>query len=54
MQPKMGRKKSVSKLELKDAKHASKYLLTHLQQDENGEIQTNLIKVCHLIITIIQ
>lgn len=41
----MWRKKSVNKLELKDAKQANKYLLTHLQQDENGDMQTNLIKV---------
>lgn len=46
MQPKMNRKKSVSKLELKDAKQSSRYLLTHQQQDDNGEIKTNLIKVC--------
>lgn len=45
MQPKMNRKKSVSKLELKDAKQASKYVLTHLEQDERGEIQANLVKV---------
>lgn len=46
MQPKMnGKKKSVSKLELKDTKNSSRYLLTHQQQDENGDIKTNLIKV---------
>lgn len=44
LQPKMHRKKSVSKLELHDAKKSSKYVLTHQQQDENGEIRTNLIK----------
>ncbi len=45
MQPKMQRKKSVSKLELNDAKKSSKYVLTHQQQDEDGEVITNLIKV---------
>ena len=44
MQPKMERKISVSKLELSDAKKSSKYLLTHQQQDDYGEIVTNLIK----------
>lgn len=44
LQPKMHRKKSVSRLELHDAKKSSKYVLTHQQQDENGEIRTNLIK----------
>lgn len=44
LQPKMQRKKSVSKVELNDAKKSSKYVLTHQQQDENGEIRTNLIK----------
>lgn len=40
----MDRKKSVSKLELKDTKNSSKYLLTHQQLEDNGEIKTNLIK----------
>lgn len=44
LQPKMQRKKSVSKVELNDAKKSSKYVLTHQQQDEHGEIRTNLIK----------
>jgi hypothetical protein len=44
MQPKMQRKKSVSKVELNDAKKSSKYLLTHQQQDSDGEVVTNLIK----------
>lgn len=44
MQPKMDRKISCSKLELSDAKKSSKYLLTHQQQDADGEIVTNLIK----------
>jgi len=33
-----------SKLELADAKKSSKYVLTHQQQDDEGEIVTNLIK----------
>lgn len=44
MQPKMQRKKSVSKVELSDAKKSSRYLLTHQQQDSDGEVVTNLIK----------
>lgn len=44
LQPKMTRKKSVSKLELSDAKKSSKYVLTHQQQDDEGEVVTNLIK----------
>lgn len=44
LQPKFNRKKSVSKIELNDAKKSSKYVLTHQQQDSNGEIVTNLIK----------
>lgn len=43
-QPKMSRKISVSKIELTDAKKSSKYVLTHQQQDHNGEIVTNLIR----------
>jgi hypothetical protein len=37
-------KKSVSKLELADAKKSSKYVLTHQQQDDEGEMITSLIK----------
>lgn len=44
LQPKMPRKKSVSKLELNDAKKSTKYVLTHQSCDEHGEIRTNLIK----------
>ena len=44
LQPKLVRKKSVSKLELSDAKKSSKYVLTHQEQDEEGELVTNLIK----------
>jgi hypothetical protein len=45
-QPKMSRKISVSKVELSDAKKSSRYLLTTQHQDCDGEIITNLIKVC--------
>ena len=45
LQPKMQHKKSVSKLELSDTKKSSKYVLTHQEQDQDGEIITNLIKV---------
>ncbi len=41
----MTRKKSVSKVELSDAKKSTRYVLTHQSQDDNGEIRTNLIKV---------
>lgn len=44
MQPKFNRKKSVSKIELNDAKKSTKYVLTHQQQDQDGEVVTNLIK----------
>lgn len=44
MQPKFGRKKSVSRVELIDAKKSTKYVLTHQQTDCNGEVVTNLIK----------
>ena len=45
MQPKLNRKKSVSKVELTDTKKSSKYALTHQQQDDDGEVITNIIKV---------
>lgn len=44
MQPTMTKKNSVTKLEFKDTKRSSKYVLTHQQQDEYGEVVTNLIK----------
>ena len=47
MQPKLNRKKSVSKIELTDTKKSSRYALTHQQQDEEGEVITNIIKVGH-------
>jgi len=44
MQPKLKRKKSVNKLELSDTQKSSRYVLTYQQQDDEGEIVTNLIK----------
>lgn len=44
MQPIMSKKNSVKKIEFKDTKRSSKYVLTHQQQDEYGEVVTNLIK----------
>ena len=46
LQPRLKKKKSVTKLEVKDTKEASKYMLTHQEQDSNGEMETRLIKVC--------
>ncbi|BFZ09796.1 hypothetical protein BsWGS_12835 [Bradybaena similaris] len=43
-QPKMARKKSVSKLDVKDTKSATKYVLTHQEQDSSDELVTKLIK----------
>jgi len=44
MQPKMGKKRSVSRLDVKDTKSASKYVLTHQEQDSSDELVTKLIK----------
>ena len=44
-QPRMTKKKSVSKLDVKDTKSASKYVLTHQEQDSSDELVTKLIKV---------
>ena len=45
LQPKLKKKKSVSKLEVKDTKEANKYMLTHQDVDSAGELETQLIKV---------
>lgn len=45
LQPKIKKKKSVSKLEVKDTNKASKYLLTTQEQDNTGQVETKLIKV---------
>ncbi|VDI65837.1 kinesin family member 23 [Mytilus galloprovincialis] len=44
LQPKLKKKKSVSKLEVKDTKEATKYILTHQDIDSAGELETKLIK----------
>jgi kinesin family member 23 len=44
LQPKMTRKRSVSRVELNDAKKSSKYVLTHQHQDKDDELVTNLIR----------
>ena len=43
LQPKLKKKKSVSKLEVKDTKEATKYILTHQDIDSVGELETKLI-----------
>ncbi|KAL8615240.1 hypothetical protein ACOMHN_050281 [Nucella lapillus] len=43
-QPKMTKKRSVSKIEVKDTKDVSKYILTHQEQDSSDEVVTKLIK----------
>ena len=49
----MHRKKSVSKIELADAKKSSKYVLTHQQQDTDGELVTNLIIVSNESVVVV-
>ncbi|KAH9488564.1 Kinesin-like protein kif23 [Bulinus truncatus] len=43
-QPQMTKKKSVTKLDVKDTKSATKYVLTHQEQDSSDELVTKLIK----------
>lgn len=45
LQPSLPRKKSVSKLEQKDTKKATKYLLTDQGIGSDGEFQTKYYKV---------
>jgi len=45
LQPKMNKRKSVSKMTEKDAKDATKYVLTHQTVDSEGDLETNLVKV---------
>jgi kinesin family protein 23 len=45
LQPNIKRKKSVSKLEEKDTKEASKYVLTHQEMDSDDKLTTKLVKV---------
>ncbi|XP_050395507.1 kinesin-like protein KIF23 isoform X2 [Patella vulgata] len=44
MQPKMRKKRSVTKLEIKDTKDVSKYCLTHQEPDSSDEVVTKLYK----------
>ncbi|XP_070178787.1 kinesin-like protein KIF23 [Littorina saxatilis] len=44
LQPKLKKKRSVSKLEVGDTKDVSKYILTHQEADSNDEMVTKLIK----------
>ncbi|XP_023930763.1 kinesin-like protein KIF23 [Lingula anatina] len=44
LQPNLRKKKSVSKLEVKDTMTASKYILQHQEQASDGEMQTKLYK----------
>lgn len=46
MQPKMKKKKSVGKLEVKDTNKASKYVLTTQNSDSKGNVETQMVKVC--------
>jgi len=41
----MNKRKSVSKVTEKDAKDATKYVLTHQTVDAEGDLETNLVKV---------
>ena len=49
LQPKLKKKRSVSKLEVGDTKNVSKYILTHQEPDSNDEMVTKLIKVLHSV-----
>lgn len=48
-QRKLRNKKSVNQLEVKDTKTASKYVLTHQEQQIDGNIETKLFKVSFLV-----
>ena len=52
LQPKMNKRKSVSKMTEKDAKDATKYVLTHQTVDSEGDLETNLVKVTVKILTL--
>ena len=50
LQPKMKKRRSVTKLTEKDTKGASKYVLTHQAVDSDGDMATKYVKVqkpCH-------
>ena len=46
----MNKRKSVSKVTEKDAKDATKYVLTHQTVDAEGDLETNLVKVIVLLL----
>lgn len=45
LQPKIKKKKSVGKLEVKDTNKASRYILTTQDTDNKGNVETKLVKV---------
>jgi len=45
LQPKIKKKKSVGKLEVKHTERANKYLLTTQDADSRGHLETKLVKV---------
>ena len=45
LQPKMKKKRSVTRLTAKDTQKASKYVLTHQDVDSDGTVTTKLVKV---------
>ena len=51
-QPKMKKRKSVTKLDAKDVinEKTSKYVLTHQDQDSQGEVETHMVKVSWLLL----
>jgi len=42
----MNKRKSVSRVTEKDTQAATKYVLTHQTVDTEGDLETNLVKVC--------
>ena len=50
LQPKMNKRKSVSKVTEKNAKDATKYVLTHQTVDAEGDLETNLVKVIYVFL----
>jgi len=45
LQPKMKKKRSVTRLTAKDTQKSSKYVLTHQEVDSDGAVTTSLVKV---------
>ena len=46
----MNKRKSVSKVTEKNAKDATKYVLTHQTVDAEGDLETNLVKVIYMFL----